>query len=145
VLAAGDDTASLERVLADARGELGVVARALVDLSRGQQGAAGALADVTGDKVPDALWPWALEVALRAEPTVAVRWAREAPLRPGATAVLAVGAARAALDAGDPAAARRSLAPALADTGTRATALSVLREAYERAWSGRLGTLLEEL
>ncbi len=144
-LAAGDDPSAVEKVLNDARGGLAEVARAVVALSRGQPDAAEHLAAVTGAGVPEVLWSWALDVALRADLSLALRWAAEAPARAGATEVLALGAARDALHRGDAMGARRALAPALGPGTTRDAARTLLREACETGWSGRLGALLEEL
>ncbi len=144
VLAAGDEAASLERVLADARGELGDVARGLLGIAR-SQGIDPALDRVRGEDVPAVLWHYALDLALRSAPSLAARWCAEAPDRPAARAVLALSEARARIDGGGPAEARALLALALSESTTRSFAREALREAWSRSWGGRLGAMLEAL
>ncbi len=144
VLAAGDEAASLERVLADAHGELGDVARGLLGLARAQ-GVTPELARVAGAAVPAVLWHYALDLALRAAPELAARWSREAPDRPAARAVLALSEARALLDGGSPAEASALLALPLSEPTTRSFARAALRDAWERSWGGRLGAMLDAL
>lgn len=143
VLAAGDQTASLERVLADARGEIGDVARGLLALARAQR--VDALDRVRGPDVPSVLWHYALDLALRTAPELAARWCHEAPDRPAARAVLALAEARARIAGGSPAEATAMLELPLADPTTRAFARDALQEAWSRSWEGRLGAMLEAL
>lgn len=144
VLAAGDEAASLERVLSDARGELGDVARGLLGIAR-SQGIDPALDRVRGEDVPAVLWHYALDLALRSAPSLAARWCAEAPDRPAARAVLALSEARARIDGGGAAEATALLELALSESTTRPFAREALREAWSRSWEGRLGVMLEAL
>jgi GTPase SAR1 family protein len=144
VLAAGDESDALERVLADARGELGDVARGLLGIAR-SQGVDPALDRVRGEDVPDVLWHYALDLALRSAPQLATRWCFEAPDRPAARAVLALAEACARIDGGSPAEATASLELPLSEPTTRPFARDALHEAWSRSWEGRLGPMLEAL
>jgi GTP-binding protein EngB required for normal cell division len=141
VLAAGDDAAALERVLLDARGELGDVARGLLEVARGRPAPASLLA-VHGARVPAVLWHYALDVTLRDAPALAERWCTDAPARPAAAAVRALRAvAGRTLDVSD----LPSLDLALSDPTTRPFARDRLRAGLTAAWRGRLGAMLEAL
>lgn len=145
VLSASDDPQALERVLADARGELGRVARSIVGLSRGDARAREELAGASGAALPEVLWSFALDVALREAPTLAVRWASEAPGREGSDEILKLDQAERALAQGHAQEAREALRAPLEAPRTRGRAREALRETYRSAWRGRPGTMLEEL
>ncbi len=144
VLAAGDDSDSLTRVIADARGELGDVARGLLGLAR-HGTVTPELERARGAAVPAVLWHYALGVALRASPALARRWCDEATERPSSGAVRALFEARDALDAGDVRRAVTALDAPLADPTTRPFARDTLRDAWRRAWRSRLSPMLEGL
>lgn len=139
------DTRGLERFVSEATGSHATLARALVNLGRGDDAARAALEATSARAIADALWPLALESALASAPTVAERWAREAPERPGSAAVLALAEARARGVELEPLAALELLAPALAEERTAALALERLRTLLAARWDGRLPELLDEL
>jgi GTP-binding protein EngB required for normal cell division len=144
VLASGDETAALERVLAHAHGTLARVARAVAELARAEA-PREPLDGVTGREVPDVLWHYAIDVALRSASELAARWCREAPDRPGARSVLALADATERVRAGDLTAAREHVLPALGDPVTRVYARRLLREILGAAWRDNPGALLEGL
>lgn len=140
-LTAGDDVATLERILADVHGELGDVTRGLLELARGRAAPASLLA-VHGERIPEVLWHYALDVTLRAAPELAERWCTDAPERPSAAAVRAL---RSVAERPLGAASLDTLDLALADPTTRPFARATLREGFRRAWCGRLAAMLEDL
>ncbi len=139
------DAQGLERAVHSSEDAFAQTARALIALGAGDPAARDTLAAVEGASLPDPLWPLALESALRAAPEVAERWAREAPTRPGAVSVRALGASREREAQGDLAGAMDALAPAFDDTRTAAIALERHRALLGESWTGRLDLMLEQL
>ncbi len=139
------DMQGLERTVRASEGTLAQTARALIALGGGDPAARATLDAVDGASLPDALWPLALESALRAAPEVAERWAREAPSRPGSPAVSALGIARTLGEQGDDPAAIEALIPAFDDPRTAAIALARHEAILRRMWAGRLDLMLEQL
>ncbi|MBI5518212.1 MAG: dynamin family protein [Deltaproteobacteria bacterium] len=145
VLSQDPDRAALDRVLADLDTESAPLARALVAVGRGESDAREAFEGVPGNGLPDAVWGYALALALTAAPGVAERWARECPDRPGSDGVQALGAARLHLSRGEPQEALGAFTVALGVEATREAARRGLRAHLTEAWGGRLPALLEGL
>jgi tetratricopeptide (TPR) repeat protein len=145
VLSQEPDRAALDRVLTDLDIESAPLARALVAVGRGETDAREAFEALPGRLLPEAVWEYALALALRSAPGVAERWARECPERPGAQGVQALGQARLALSRGEPSEALRAWTGALALGPTREVARSALREHLGTAWREHLAALLEGL
>lgn len=137
------DTAGMLRVFSDAEGTLATMAKALFALGNGDR--PEGLAEIWGSDIPDALWPLALESALKFAPLDAERWAEQAPSRASSTAILAVKSARTALESGEPARARTLLDPALADDRTKHFAQQLFDRCCHASWHQQLATQLEEL
>ncbi len=146
-LADAGDVQGMERVLLDAGGALGELARSLVAVQRGdpETAARDALAAVHGAAIPEALWGYAMKVCVAKAPEVAERWARESPDRPGARGVRTLSAGREALARDDLAGARRAAVAALEDPVVALAAEALVADAARRGWSLGLGRGLEEL
>lgn len=141
-LAAVDDPAAMERVT---RGLDPALAKAVAVLGGLARGAAVPSAGVAAWDVPDALWPYAIELAVRGDLPLAVRWAGEAPTRPHGPEVLALEAAGEAAERGETDRVAASLAPALSSSVTRGRATATLARAFEVAWGASVDALLAGL
>ncbi|MEZ4406513.1 MAG: dynamin family protein [Polyangiales bacterium] len=130
----GRDAGAVRAVLASAGAAVGSIVRRVSALAQGAPPAN--LDDVAGADVPEAVWRWALLAAWRAAPSLAARWAKEAPAREGSAAIVAL-----ASDPGDdPVAILRS---ALAWPPTQAEALDALASTWASRWSADLVVLLD--
>ncbi len=139
------DAAGIERLVSEAQGTLGELARALVNLGAGDPSARLALEAAHGASIPDALWPLALETTLAHAPAVAERWAREAPSRSGAAAVTSLSIVSEGRTDLDPLAAHAALGAALTDERTNGIALARYRALLAARWQHKLGELLDDL
>lgn len=141
-LTASDDLSAIERVT---RGlDLGL-ARVVTVLGALARGDAAPGAPVTAEEIPDALWTYAMELALRGDLALATRWATEAPGRPLSAEVLALGEAEEVAARGDVPAAVDRLRAALAAGATRARAAEVLRRSVAVGWGASVDGLLAGL
>lgn len=138
-LAAADDAAAMERVTRSL--DLGL-ARVVAVLGGLARGAPGPSADVAAWDVPEALWPYAIELAARADLALAARWAGEAPDRPYSAEVLALESAGDAAERGEVERVVASLRSALSSPVTRSRASATLARAFEVAWGSSVDALL---
>ncbi len=137
------DRAGMVRVFSDAEGALAAMAKALFALGNGET--PEGLDEIKGGDIPDALWPLALESALHSALPVAERWAQEASTRASAPAILALKAARLAIESGQPASGRTHLEPAFGDERTRPLAQKMFEQSCHQSWHRQLASHLEEL
>jgi hypothetical protein len=142
-LTAADDATAIERVTRGLDRALARVVAALGVLARGE--ALGDGETISADDVPEALWRYAIELAVRSDLALAVRWAAEAPGRAGSAEVLALAAAAADIDRGEVVDASEKLALPLSSAVTRARASALLARSFELAWGTSLDALLAGL
>ncbi|MDO9022280.1 MAG: dynamin family protein [Deltaproteobacteria bacterium] len=142
-LTAADDGPAIERVARGLDRALARVVAALGALARG--GALDGGDGVAAADIPEALWRYAIELAVRADLPLAVRWAAEAPSRALCAEVLALAEAEAAIDRGEHQGVAEVLALPLASAVTRARAAALLGRSFERAWGSSLDALLAGL
>ena len=142
-LTAADDAAAIERVTRGLERPLARVVAALGVLARGE--VLGAREAVGAEEVPEALWRYAIELAVKSDLALAVRWATEAPERPGSAEVLALASAAEALERGEVASAADKLSLPLSSAVTRARAAALMARSFELAWGASLDALLAGL
>ncbi len=141
-LAAADDAAAMERVTRSL--DLGL-ARVVAVLGGLARGAPGPSADVAAWDVPEALWPYAIELAVKADIALAARWAGEAPTRMHSAEVLALESAGEAAERGEVERVEASLSSALSSSVTRSRAAATLARAFAVAWGASVDALLAGL
>ncbi len=137
-LTAADDGAAIDRVAAGLDlgpgpgGHRARRARARAARARGARHVAAA-------DIPEALWRYAIELAVRADLPLAARWAAEAPDRPASAEVLALAAVAAEVERGELEGVASGSRCALSSAVTRSRASALLGRSFERAVGGLVG------
>ena len=142
-LTAADDAGAIERVVRGLDRSLARVVAVLGELARG--GPLAAPPVVAAADVPDALWPYAIELAVRSDFPLAVRWATECPARPASAEVLALVTASIEVERGEVDGALELLSLPLRSVVTRGRASALLARSFEVAWGSSVDALLAGL